>query len=540
MSRGVQTTCDDTVALTGEPAVLRAASCTGAVEPDRVMAPSASDRGTRSSRWLRADTLVESVAVLIVMAFAQRLVGLVRSVLVCRWLEPEQLGEWDLANRFFIFAVPLVVLGLPGTFGRYLEHFRQRGALRSVLIRTTAVCLALLAAAMAAMLAWPAMFAQQVFGTEERTRDIAIVACGLAAVVAYNYLAELLTALRRVRLSSVGHFINAVVFAALSIALLAWWKADGMAIVVAYAGACLVLVAAALVWLAISWRHLAADTSSVSAAEMWRKLAPFAVWVWTTNLLYNSFEVVLRYMVLHYGNLPDPQSLIGQYHTAQVIPALMISVAMLAAGIILPHLTRQWEAGERDEVGRTLNLAAKLLGLGMFAGSALVLPIAPMLFDVVWQGKYGGGLALLPLALVSCGWLALVTLAKMYLWCGERARLGCVALTIGLVVNVSLNLALIPQFGLSGALWGTTLANGVLFLVVMEMNRRLGLRPSGGIWLVAFLPLLLLLGPVVSLVGLLVAAGASWWGQIVFDKSEKDQLAGVWRRSLARMGLVRT
>src|SRR5688500_15013340 len=72
---------------------------------------------------LRSDTLAESVLVLIVLAVVQRAIGFVRSILVCDWLEPDQLGEWDLANRFLLLAAPLVVLGLPGTFGRYLEHY---------------------------------------------------------------------------------------------------------------------------------------------------------------------------------------------------------------------------------------------------------------------------------------------------------------------------------------------------------------------------------------------------------------------------------
>ncbi len=76
---------------------------------------------------LRSDTLAESVLILIVLAVVQRAIGFLRSVLVCDWLEPDQLGEWDLANRFFVLVAPLVVLGLPGTFGRYLEHYRHRG-----------------------------------------------------------------------------------------------------------------------------------------------------------------------------------------------------------------------------------------------------------------------------------------------------------------------------------------------------------------------------------------------------------------------------
>ena len=57
----------------------------------------------------------------------------------CRWLEPEQLGQWDVAFGFLNLAAPLAVLGLPGSFGRYVEYFRQRGQFHVFLRRTTFV-----------------------------------------------------------------------------------------------------------------------------------------------------------------------------------------------------------------------------------------------------------------------------------------------------------------------------------------------------------------------------------------------------------------
>ena len=56
---------------------------------------------------------------------AQRVIGFVRAILFCRWLDPDQLGLWDMAWGFLMLAAPLAVLSLPGTFGA-VEHFRQR------------------------------------------------------------------------------------------------------------------------------------------------------------------------------------------------------------------------------------------------------------------------------------------------------------------------------------------------------------------------------------------------------------------------------
>jgi O-antigen/teichoic acid export membrane protein len=487
---------------------------------------------------LRSDSLAESVVALIVLAVAQRAIGFVRSLLVCDWLQPDQLGEWDLANRFFLLAAPLVVLGLPGTFGRYLEHYRQRGLLRTVLMRTSLVCATLACLAILAMMTAPEFVSNQVFGHSGRVDEIVILVACLAAVIAYNYLTEMLTALRMVRVSSIVQFVNTAVFAALSITLLAFWRADAMAIIVAYGGSCLLLVLVALGWLAFTWPRLPRDQARLDRGEVWAKLLPFAVWVWTTNLLYNLFEVVDRYMVVHYGNLNDPQALIGQYHSAQVVPLLMVSVAGILGGMILPHLAHDWEAGRREHVNRTLNLTIKLLGLAMFAGATIVLLLAPVLFETIWHGKFPQGQSLFPLALLSCAWLGLATVTQMYLWCVEKARWSCMALGLGLAANVALNLLLIPYYGLGGAVAATTIANAVVLAILIGLNRTLGFKLTPGTGIVLFMPVTLLLGPLVAASGLISVVVLAILGNRLLDDDEKGRLADVCRAYARRFAPI--
>ncbi|MDP7305839.1 MAG: oligosaccharide flippase family protein, partial [Pirellulaceae bacterium] len=91
-------------------------------------------------RWLRGDSVVAGVTMLILLTVLQRSVGLVRNVWFCRVLEDDELGRWSLAYNFLLLMAPLIVLGLPGSFGRYVERYRQRGQLRPFLWRTGVVC----------------------------------------------------------------------------------------------------------------------------------------------------------------------------------------------------------------------------------------------------------------------------------------------------------------------------------------------------------------------------------------------------------------
>ena len=137
---------------------------------------------------LPTDTLVDSVLILLALTVVQRLVGFVRAVLFCRWLDAEQLGLWDMAFSFLLLAAPLSVLAIPGAFGRYLEHYRQRGQLRTFLRRTMLACGGLALAAFAGILLPRRWFSVLVFGSEDQSDLVALAAGCLVAVIAYNFL----------------------------------------------------------------------------------------------------------------------------------------------------------------------------------------------------------------------------------------------------------------------------------------------------------------------------------------------------------------
>ena len=122
-----------------------------------------------------------------------------------------------------------------------------------------------------------------------------------------------------------------------------------------------------------------------------------------------------------------------------------------------------------------------------------VLVLAPYLFDIVLQGRYDDGLAVLPLTFVYCTWFSLFIVAQNYLWVSEKGKFTACVLAIGLITNIVLNSIMIPYFGLYGAVYATASANGVILVLNLLLNWRFGARPDRGIWLVALSPMVLLL-----------------------------------------------
>jgi PST family polysaccharide transporter len=487
-----------------------------------------------SRRSVQADTLAASVVILLVATVVQRSVGFGRSVIFCRWLSPEALGEWEMVYSFLMLAAPLAVLGVPGSFGRYTEHYRQRGHLRTFLHRATIwTCVCTVTAL--GLIEWFApQFSELILGEPNHARLVREIGLCLATVILHHTLTALLAALRLYRIVSAMNFVQSLLFAGVSLILM--WRDPSIAnIVWGYTIACIVASVVAIVWAWPALWRLEPAAERLPHGIFWVKLLRFAFFVWVSNLFSQLFAVVDRYMLVHCAGLSPAEALdqVGHYHSSRVIPLLLVSVAELLSGMIMPHLSHDWEAGRRDHVGQRLNTGVKLTSLGMLAAGAAILAAAPFLFHVVLEGRYDEGLAVLPWTLAGCVWYGIYCIAQNYLWCAEKTRLATAPLGLGLLTNIVLNLFLLPSLGLHGAVLATAISTGLCLATVLHLSRRHGMRLDAGTWLLAASPAAIGFGTWPAVAACVAALVAALTTTIVFTADERRELTASLQDSLA-------
>ena len=378
---------------------------------------------TPVANGLRVDSLAAGMSLLLVLTVLQRVLGFGRNLLFCRWLEPRDLGLWNLSFSLLILAAPLVVLGLPGSFGRYVEYYRQRGMLKTFIIRTTAVTLVCTVIGVTVLCYCQETFAWFFFGDAAYTEMLWTTGICLIFVIAFNFLVELFTALRQVRTVSFMQLSNGLLFAVFALSLIHLWEPTARSIVIGYALACVVTCGAALIAMAAAWKSIQNDGPPIAHAQLWLKLLPFAGFIWFNDLLNNLFAAADRYMIIHFHHSAEESAteVIGQYHSSLVVPALLLSIANMVSSVVLPYISHNWELGNFATVSRRLNNALKLYGLGAVCAAAGVLVMSPVIFDWALGGKYSGGLAVLPWTLTFCVWAGLAVITNQYVFCAERA-----------------------------------------------------------------------------------------------------------------------
>ena len=496
------------------------------------MSQSAAVSEQTSSRgpW-QADTFGRGLLALLVSNVLQRGLGLARNLLFCWLMLDTELGVWSLIQTFVFLAAPLAVLGLPGSYARYIEHYRQRQQLGRFLRQTGFISALGGLALIAIFLLQPTFFSRWITGSEQSFLSMLAICFCLLSIIVFNSVVEIAGGLRQIRLVSKMHFVNSLAFT--SVGLIALWISPSwQALVVAFAAAHLVGAIPAVTL----WKSSLANTAqscepathltNIPSSSMWGRLLRYALSIWLMNLLINLFDVLDRYMLLYWleTSVEHGQALLGQYHAARIFPLLLLSLGSMLSNMLLPYVTADWEAGDRQGAGKRVTDTLKISSLVLWIGSMAFMLPAPWIFDIGLQHRYELGLQVQPACLLITIWGSLFLIAQNYLLCAERGRTVVLICTAGLVINALLNAWLIPAQELQGAVTATWLANGTLLIMVLYGMRSAGCQHDRTLYLTLFAPITLLCGTTISsfaLATLLVLAARTDW---IISQDDRDRI----------------
>jgi O-antigen/teichoic acid export membrane protein len=266
---------------------------------------------------------------------------------------------------------------------------------------------------------------------------------------------------------------------------------------------------------------------------LWRDLfwkgLPFAYAGAMILLFFQVDQVLLRL-------LRTPEE-VGFYAAPVKILEGLTLVPRILAYAFIPTMAALHAASPDEVVGlyRRGNKYLLLVGLPIAAFGAIAADVfVPLLFTSNYDESVAAARVLLP----SCAFMFLSNFGETTLACIDRWRTIVIVSTASVLLNLALNLALIPRYGFLGASWATVATEGVYFFATAIALRTLhvgwaGLswRPvaaaavfAGGLWgSRAFF------GPgATALLEASALASALWFGATlalnVWDRAERDLL----------------
>jgi O-antigen/teichoic acid export membrane protein len=389
---------------------------------------------------LAKQTLAYGLSGLIIPIF-----GLISLPLFAHVLTRNQYGILELGTTMTTVALAITDAGLTAAALRSFydygssEDEQRRSVMLTGFTATTALALALAGA----MILFRAQIGDWIFGRGNEDGVVVLIAASIPVLNTLRYVSEVM----RVRLQAFNYLATAVIAAAVTtglfvIGLLALgWRVKGIFLAVVVGN----LIAAAYGMLVVRG-SLAARFSRTELRRMLAyglPLVPAALAAW-------ALALVDRIILSRLGSLGQ----VGQYAIANRLAGLLIIALTAFLLALTPFLLATYAedpAQERAARARTLTYLTFVLS---FAGLVLTL-FAKEIIDVV-APRFGDAYkAVGPLMLGSVGY-GIVSLLTTGIAIARKTGIQALLAIIAAGINIGLNFALIPPFGIVGAAVATT------------------------------------------------------------------------------------
>ncbi|NUQ34506.1 MAG: polysaccharide biosynthesis C-terminal domain-containing protein [Planctomycetaceae bacterium] len=172
--------------------------------------------------------------------------------------------------------------------------------------------------------------------------------------------------------------------------------------------------------------------------------------------------------LLHYGDQyllqllgADPLAMVGVYTVAYSIFMVVVDIPRSVGSIFL-RVSLEAVEQESDRVSILIARRMAVLTIAVAGGLALVSPWA---IAILTPPEFAEASDILRILLICSPLFAISAILERLLSGRLKVLRIAFAPLIALAVNVALNIAWIPEYGLAGAAWATVVAYGALFVV---------------------------------------------------------------------------
>lgn len=182
-----------------------------------------------------------------------------------------------------------------------------------------------------------------------------------------------------------------------------------------------------------------------------------------------------RLDIIMLGWLSEPED-VGQYRLASQLASLPLMIAATAQAVASPSISRYFSEQRLHELKPTLLKLAAGTGLATLAISALVLPVSRLLLPHLGS-SFAEAESVLLILMLAYALVAVLFFALPLLTMTGHAGSVAIANGAAILVNVVLNVLLIPRYGAEGTAAATLVSFAVLYgLHIWNVRRLLGIR----------------------------------------------------------------
>lgn len=377
------------------------------------------------------------------------------------FLPMSEFGAWSQINMAKILLNIVVCLNLGHGFIRFASSYspqEKKVCFESVL--RFQVILHLLVAA----LIWPFRYSITDFLCESPSDSIywALIILSVVSVAIVNVQNYLIVTGRELKM--VQQNLIRLVFNVLCTVGAVLIRPDLLGALFGY------IVSELLCFTLFSWRNQIVLWRTAYSSQIIKKLLKFSVPLMTMTIAYWVISSSNRYLINYFMGLDA----VGQFAVANRLPMMIVVLFTLLSSIFLSNVSRLFDAQNFDRVSYWFSMIFKLFFyLGVVGGSVLIASNRALTLILSNQSYLFDGLPFVYLSVVigSISFGGFQILSRLY-DLDKRVFKNSMNWGFAMLLNVVLNIWLIPRQGLIGAAIATGVSFFIAFLISLFVRPR--------------------------------------------------------------------
>ncbi len=395
--------------------------------------------------------IAKNASIIFIGVLLAKPINFLLKIIMTRFLGPEKFGIYTLSFAIFSIITMITLIGLPVAIPRLVAYYAGKKQLHKVktLIRNSifiVLCLSIFLSILVFLLADQIAL---LFGNTLLTPLIQLFAFAIPFYTIYTITQKAIEGLKKVRYSTIAELVlNIIRAVAISAALFLGYKLFG--VVIAYIITTILALLLSFYFLNTKVLNIIQTTPTKNLYKNILKFTlPLSVMNFSNSVLSWVDTLIIGYFLI--------EAQIGIYNVAITLAGLVVIFLSATQAALTPLLTEEYAKNKTKQLKETYKLMSFWLFLIISPLILLMYALPNELLSLFGQPFTAGITSFL---ILIFGFLLTATFGQagpILLSIGKPKVLMFNALTT-IIVDVILNILLIPKYGIAGAALATTLA----------------------------------------------------------------------------------
>ena len=225
---------------------------------------------------------------------------------------------------------------------------------------------------------------------------------------------------------------------------------------------------------AFSWRNASEGKGEgISMGEMYREIAPFGIMLMAVQTFYTVISSTDKAILGYLAPTAVANEQVAIYSMAVTLGGNLMVFPGAVGGIFLPVISRLVGKGDTAMMRRTMGTAQRWTLFITIPMAAVMIAFSSEMLSVFFGSAYGTGGATMAIFMAGLLFSVISYTSNLALAGMRLIKLELKIVAFAAILNVALNLALIPGYGMEGAAFAGAVSLAVSGLLFMHYNRKM-------------------------------------------------------------------